>query len=104
MLSGVFFGFSWLSKESVAYLGPFVAMLPFALVRESRWTARITCLLAIGAGSAALLLAESAFWGRISGDPLCRLHATEQFNSPILSLRDSPTNRRRRTDRRGEAT
>ena len=78
ILAGVFFGVSWLCKESVAYLVPFVAILVLTVHRHSRLFARITCVVAIGVGSLAVLFAETAFYGRLTGDPLFRLHATER--------------------------
>ena len=78
VLSGGFFGVSWLCKESVAYLVPFVAILILAVYRHSRLSSRMTCMVAIGVGSLAVLFAETAFYGRLTGDPLFRLHATER--------------------------
>ena len=78
VLSGAFVGVSWLCKESVAYLVPFVAILILVIHRHLRLPSRITCLAAIGTGSLAVLLAETAFYGRLTGDPLFHLHATER--------------------------
>jgi 4-amino-4-deoxy-L-arabinose transferase-like glycosyltransferase len=78
ILSGGCFGVSWLCKESVAYLVPFVAILVLILHRQSRLSVRTTCLVAISVGSIAVLLAEATFWGMLTGDPLFHLHATER--------------------------
>ncbi len=78
VLSGGSFGLSWLCKEAVIYLAPFVAVLAFALHRHARLSARMTCLAAIGAGALAVLLAETAFYTKLAGDPLFHLHAMER--------------------------
>jgi hypothetical protein len=77
-LSGACFGVSWLCKEAVVYLVPFVAILVLVLHRQSRLSVRTTCMAAISVGSIAVLLAEMTFFGMLSGDPLFRLHATER--------------------------
>jgi MFS family permease len=78
VLSGLFFGASWLCKESVVYLVPFVAILAFIHHWPSRLPERMACLMAIGIGSLSVLLTEAAFYGRFTGDPLFRLHETER--------------------------
>lgn len=78
VLSGIFFGASWLCKESVVYLVPFVALLAFVHPRPSRLPWRLACLTAIGIGSLSVLLTEIASYGLVAGDPLFRLHQTER--------------------------
>ncbi len=78
ILSGVFFGVSWLCKESVIYLVPFVAILTLACPGQIRLSGRMACVVAIGAGSLAVLIAETALYQRLTGDPLFRFHATER--------------------------
>ena len=76
--SGGFFGVSWLCKEAVAYLVPFAVILVLVLRRQSRLSVRATCVIAIGIGSLAVLVAEAVFYGRLTGDFLFHLHATRQ--------------------------
>ena len=78
VLSGGLFGVSWLCKEAVVYLVPFIVILLLVLHRQSRLSVRTTCMVAISVGSIAVLLAEMTFYGILTGDPLLRLHATEQ--------------------------
>jgi 4-amino-4-deoxy-L-arabinose transferase-like glycosyltransferase len=78
VLSGVLFGVSWLCKETVLFLIPFVAILVLVLHRHSRLSVRTTCLVAISVGVIAVLLAEMAFYAKLAGDPLFRLHAMER--------------------------
>jgi hypothetical protein len=78
VMSGVFFGVSWLCKESVVYLVPFVVLLVLVLHGESGLSARTTSMIAIGVGSITVLLAETVFYRSITGDLLFRFHATER--------------------------
>jgi hypothetical protein len=78
VMSGGFFGVSWLCKEAVVYLVPFVTILLLVLHRQSQLSVRTTCMVAISVGSIAVLLAETAFYGKLTGDPLFRLHAMER--------------------------
>jgi 4-amino-4-deoxy-L-arabinose transferase-like glycosyltransferase len=77
-VSGIFFGVSWLCKESVVYLVPFVASLAFIHQRPSSLSWRLACVTAIGMGSLSVLLAEMFSYGTVAGDPLFRLHQTER--------------------------
>lgn len=75
---GVLFGISWLCKESVAYLVPFVCILVLFLHRQAPLRTRAACLLAVGLGSMTVLSAEVLFFQKVTGDPLFHFHATEQ--------------------------
>jgi 4-amino-4-deoxy-L-arabinose transferase-like glycosyltransferase len=77
LLSGVLFGISWLCKESVAYLVPFILLL--VLIANAQTSAgRIVALVAVGIGSLAVLCAEMLFYKHLTGDALFRLHSTER--------------------------
>jgi 4-amino-4-deoxy-L-arabinose transferase-like glycosyltransferase len=78
VMSGGFFGVSWLCKEAVVYLVPFVIILVLVLHRQSQLSVRTTCMVAISVGSIAVLLAETAFYGKLTGDPLFHFHAMER--------------------------
>lgn len=78
LVGGVFFGVSWLCKESVVYLAPFVAILILGLQRETPLATRIRTLVWVGVGPVAVLLAEALAYRFLAGDPFFRFHATEQ--------------------------
>ncbi|MFM8393385.1 MAG: ArnT family glycosyltransferase [Acidobacteriota bacterium] len=80
-LSGALFGLSWLSRESVVYLIPFVLLL-FLLCTPARSGVlairqRMVLLAALGAGALAVLSAETWYYYSRTGDLLYRLHTTE---------------------------
>jgi 4-amino-4-deoxy-L-arabinose transferase-like glycosyltransferase len=78
LLGGVLFGISWLCRESVVYLVPFVLLL--ALFGECTTTkaGRMAGLATIGIGAAAVLVAEMICYHKLTGDPLFRPHAIER--------------------------
>ncbi len=81
LLSGLLFGISWLSRESVVYLIPFVLLL--VLLRDEggnglrSFQQRFLILTAVGAGALAVLAGETFYYYHRTGDLLYRLHTTE---------------------------
>lgn len=71
---GFFLGMSWLCKETVTYLVPFLAILVLVIYRERSWRSRIACGMGMAAGFASILAVESALYSNLTGDPLFRLH------------------------------
>ncbi len=78
LLSGLLFGVSWLCKESVVYLVPFVFILVWFCGSKTTKAGRAACFAAIGVGAAAVLIAEMIFYRKLTGDFLFRLHGTER--------------------------
>ena len=78
LLSGGFFGVSWLCKEGVVYLIPFVVILGLALQRQTPLALRIKCMMGIAIAAILVLSVETAFYEKLTGDPLFRLHTTER--------------------------
>lgn len=76
--AGLPFGASWLCKEAVVYLAPFVLLLAWYGNRRLRVTRRIWLLAVIGIASGAVLAAEMLMYWHKTGDALFRLHATER--------------------------
>lgn len=78
ILSGLLFGLSWLCKESVVYLAPFVIVL--VLFGEGsvslKW--RLSLLVSLAIGSLSVLGGELFFYAVRTGDALFRLHETER--------------------------
>jgi 4-amino-4-deoxy-L-arabinose transferase-like glycosyltransferase len=77
MLAGLCFGMSWLCRESIVYLVPFVALLTL-LYKSSGISVRAAAVGGIALGSVAVLGAETALYWRLTGDLLFRFHATER--------------------------
>lgn len=75
---GLCLGVSWLCKETVVYLFPFLAILVLVVHRERRWAPRIACVVAMAAGCIVAVLGESILYFNLTGDPLYRLHETER--------------------------
>ncbi|HSL21141.1 MAG TPA: glycosyltransferase family 39 protein [Vicinamibacterales bacterium] len=77
LLAGISFGFSWLCKETVAYLVPFCLVL---LVLMYRRHGRAVLLLWAGVaiGALSILGAETLSYYAATGDPLFRFHETER--------------------------
>jgi hypothetical protein len=69
-------GFSWLCKESVAYLAPLFLIAGLYLVHRSRSNWALVAGLA--ATSGAFLLGEALVYRSITGDALFRLHETHR--------------------------
>jgi 4-amino-4-deoxy-L-arabinose transferase-like glycosyltransferase len=78
LLSGVLFGVSWLCKESVVYLSPFIVILVVVAKAQTSRVGRLAILAAIAAGASGVLVIEMLFYKRLTGDFLFRLHATER--------------------------
>ena len=79
LVAGVLFGVSWLCKETVAYLVPFVAIAIMLSTRTSpMWTTRVACFTAIGAGALSIVVAEALFYAHLTGDPLYRFHGIDR--------------------------
>jgi 4-amino-4-deoxy-L-arabinose transferase-like glycosyltransferase len=77
ILGGLLLGVSWLHKESIAYVGPFMVVLLVMSVRE-QGRAILPLWIGIAAGSAGTLLAEMALYRSIAGDALFRFHEIER--------------------------
>jgi 4-amino-4-deoxy-L-arabinose transferase-like glycosyltransferase len=81
LLSGALFGLSWLSRESVVYLIPFViVLLLFTHYGEKKPLAigeRLILFAAVGTGALAVLGLETWYYYSRTGDLLYRLHTTE---------------------------
>ncbi len=76
-LAGVFLGYSWLCKESVAYLAPFCAAL-MVLTLRNRGSSMLYVWGGVAAGSLPILLGEMITYHGIAGDFLFRFHAAER--------------------------
>ena len=77
LAAGLAFGLSWLSKETVAYLGPFVFALILLTLTRSR--PRVLYLwLGFIVGSGLVLFGEVAVYSIAKGDPLFRFHEVER--------------------------
>ena len=77
VVAGLAFGFSWLCKESVAYLAPFCAIWAILMLR--RHGAKALHLWAgVAVGSLAILLGEMAVYHAQTGDLLFRFHEIER--------------------------
>lgn len=77
LLSGSLFGLSWLHKESVAYLAPFM----FLLMVASLWSRRAAVLplwIGVAVGSFGILFGEMAAYRTLTGDFLFRFHEVER--------------------------
>lgn len=75
-LGGTMLGFSWLCKESAAYLAPLFLIAGLYLVRRSRSNWALVAGLA--AAASAFLLGEALVYRAITGDALFRLHETHR--------------------------
>jgi dolichyl-phosphate-mannose-protein mannosyltransferase len=75
---GLFLGISWLCKETVVYLAPFLLFLAWTQQRERPLKARAATVLMVAAGGAAVVAIEMALFHFASGDALLRLHGTEE--------------------------
>jgi hypothetical protein len=77
LLAGLLFGFSWLCKETIAYLLPFVLILVFLTVRRGGRSALVVW---IGAtmGAVGTVLAEMAVYHAVAGDLFFRFHEVER--------------------------
>ncbi len=93
LLGGVFFGISWLCKESVSYLVPFVGILILFLRREAPLRTRVGWLISVGIGSMAVLFAEALSYRTITGDPLWHFHVIKDacdYNNTWCFEQSSP--------------
>lgn len=93
LLGGVFFGISWVCKESVSYLVPFVGILVLCLRRELPLRTRVRWLISVGIGSMAVLIAEALSYRTITGDPLFHFHVIKdacEFNNTWCFEQSSP--------------
>jgi 4-amino-4-deoxy-L-arabinose transferase-like glycosyltransferase len=75
--AGLLFGFSWLCRESVAYLVPFCVFLFLLDLRRNR-VRSLTLWTGVAAGSLAILAGEMFVYHHVTGDWLFRLHETER--------------------------
>jgi len=75
-LGGVMLGFSWLCKESAAYLAPLFVIAGLYLVHRSRdnWA----LIAGLAAASGAFLLGEALVYRALTGDALFRFHETHR--------------------------
>ena len=77
LVAGLCFGLSWLHKEAIAYVAPFMILV----MSMSLWVERRAVLpLWVGTaiGSLAVLVAEASVYGALTGDPLHRFHEIER--------------------------
>jgi len=74
VLAGLCFGISWLCKESIAYLSPFViGYLLFTRRQQS-----LRNIIYVGLGSISVLVAESVFYEITAGDFLFHFHELQR--------------------------
>jgi hypothetical protein len=78
VLSGLLFGLSWLCKESVVYLAPFVIVLALFGGGGFSFKGRFSLLVWLAIGSLSVLGGELFFYFIRTGDALFRLHETER--------------------------
>jgi len=93
IFSGLAFGFSWLCKESVAYLVPIVAIILFLPLITPNLKLRISVIVAISIGAISVLAVEAISYYILTGDVLFRLHETERNyrqSSMWFFTKDSP--------------
>jgi Dolichyl-phosphate-mannose-protein mannosyltransferase len=77
LATGLLFGYSWLCKESIAYLAPFCVALVVIAAINRRWTMLILWA-GVVAGSLTILFGEMITYYRWTGDFLFRLHETNR--------------------------
>src|SRR6266581_1607158 len=73
---GIGFGLSWLCKEAIVYLIPFVAIYAGWLMRRDKRT--VTLAMAIALAALAVPMTEAFLYHRWVGDWLYRFHETER--------------------------
>lgn len=78
VLSGLLLGLSWLCKESVVYVVPFVIALALFGGDSLSYKGRFVLLVSLGIGSLSVLGGEVFFYVAKTGDALFRLHETER--------------------------
>jgi 4-amino-4-deoxy-L-arabinose transferase-like glycosyltransferase len=78
ILSGLLFGLSWLCRESVVYLVPFVIVLALFGGGGFSFKGRFSLLVSLAIGSLFVLGGEFFFYFVKTGDALFRLHETER--------------------------
>jgi 4-amino-4-deoxy-L-arabinose transferase-like glycosyltransferase len=78
VMAGVSFGASWLSKESVFFLIPFVIFLLLFYNPNLNIRNRMLLVISISFGSLSVLFGELFFYYIFTGDALFRFHATER--------------------------
>lgn len=77
LVAGVFIGYSWLCKESLAYFAPLCGVLLLIMAINNPWRA-IALWGGVAAGSVGILVAEMAFYEWATGDHLFRFHQIEK--------------------------
>ena len=77
VLSGICFGVSWLCKETVVYLSPFVVIYYLRIWKPGPLIAW-SHLLYMGVGVLLVIVAEMAFYRVVVGDWLYHFHAVEE--------------------------
>lgn len=77
LLAGLSFGFSWLTKESVAYLAPFCLVLLYLTLKGGQ-KKNVYLWAGVAAGSFAVLLSEAVVYHHMSGDWLFRFHEIDR--------------------------
>ncbi len=76
VLGGVAYGLSWLNKETVVYLAPFISLLMLWLLYTSK--AYYKVVLGAATGFLAVFVGELLIYGSVTGDLLYRFHAVEE--------------------------
>jgi 4-amino-4-deoxy-L-arabinose transferase-like glycosyltransferase len=91
ILAGLCFGVSWLGKETVVYLGPFVAIYYYLYARQGRPSGAWLHLLFVGLAALFLVVAEAAVYRVYRGDWLFHFRAVEinYTQSPVWFFNQS---------------
>jgi 4-amino-4-deoxy-L-arabinose transferase-like glycosyltransferase len=76
ILAGLCFGISWLGKETVVYLAPFVAIL--AYMQQKKLAAAVLQLFYVGLGALFVVVIESAFYQEVVGNWLFHFNTLEK--------------------------
>ena len=72
LISGLLFGLAWVSKESVIYLIPFLAITILLLPLQSRYSVRLATLGGHRHHVVGMLFGETGFYAKATGDPVFR--------------------------------
>jgi len=84
LVAGLFFGISWLSKESIVYLVPFCLLLLAINIRKN-FKLALPLWTGIAIASGGILFAEMFAYYTLKGDFLIRMHETERSHVQSMS-------------------
>jgi len=76
-LAGIAFGMSWLCKETIAYLVPFLVIL-FIVTSRQDFKRNLPIWIGAAAGALGVLFAEMAIYYHLTGDLFFRFHEMER--------------------------